>query len=209
MDKSRSGLSKTHTTSIAPAPALSPATIAATAIAKSIIELIHSPEASPGPLKYYNARDDASLQALAASSVLGVVQGKVDALKHHIAEAQSGVSQVSEKTKAFWAGKLEFWGKVLSVLEAAGKSLDALSDAEKQARVEFLETGRKAWEVDLPKVLLKLSTEMAGPYALGGWPLFRSEPRLRPARRRPVFDCRPAPGGLVHPTCGAEWGGGG
>jgi hypothetical protein len=168
LDKSRSGLSKTHTTSVAPAPALSPATIAATAIAKSIIELIQSPEASPGPLKYYNARDDASLQALAASSVLGTVQGKVGALKHHIAEAQSGVSQVSEKTKAFWAGKLEFWSKVLSVLEAAGKSLDALGDSEKQARVEFLETGRKAWEVDLPKVLLKLSTEMAGPYALGG-----------------------------------------
>lgn len=167
LDKSRSGLSKTHTTSTAPAPTLTPATVAGTAIGKSIIAILQSEEASGKVLKYNNARDDASLKALAAD-VIHIVRGKVEALRKHISEANSGVSQVSEKTKAFWADKLALWAGELEVLEAAGKSHDELTSPEKQARVAFLEKGRKGWEENLPKVLTKLSTEMVGPYALGG-----------------------------------------
>lgn len=167
LDKSRSFLSKTHTTSAAPAPALTPATVAATSIGKVIInDIVHSSEANPGLLRYNNARDEASLRQL-AKEVLHIQQAKQSALKKYIAEGESGALQVSEKTKKFWADKLESVESALLVLEAAEKPQDSLSESEKQARASFLQTGKEAWETNLPKVLTRLSKEMIGPYALG------------------------------------------
>lgn len=167
LDKSRSFLSKTHTTSAAPAPALTPATIAATSIAKTIIsDILHSQEASPKRLTFNNARDAASLRQLAKDRQ-HVVRGRQAALKKNITEGESGAVQVSEKTKSFWAEKMLETEALLSVLEAAEKAEEDLSEAEKQARLAFFQTGRQAWEIDLPKVLIRLSKEMIGPYSLG------------------------------------------
>ena len=166
MDKSRSFLSRTHTISTAPAPALAPATIAATSIAKSIIEIVHSDAANPATLKFNNARDDESLQVL-ATAVLDTLKGREASLKRNIEEAESGAVQVSEKTKQFWAAKLAALQPKIAVLEAAGKPADSLSAEEKEAREAFFQVGKRAWEVDLPKVLLQLSKEVVGQYAFG------------------------------------------
>jgi len=166
LDKSRSFLSKTHTTSNAPAPALTPATIAGATIAKTIIDIVHSAEAHPGVMRFNNARDDASLRVL-AKGFLHVIQDKVGALKKLLAEAESGVIQASEKTKKFWENTLATLEPFLKVLGVAEKPLEELTETEKQERVAFCQVGKQAWEVNLPKVLASLSKEMVGPFALG------------------------------------------
>ncbi|EAU93133.1 hypothetical protein CC1G_12668 [Coprinopsis cinerea okayama7 len=166
LDKSRSLVSRTHTTSSAPAPALAPATIAATDIARVVIGLLHSEEANPNHLRYKNARDDASLKVL-AKEVLHIVQAKRDALKKHLADAEGEVIHVSEKVKKFWQERLESVDLSSRVLEAAEKPVEELSEEEKAERQSFIDVGRKAWEKDLPIILLKLSKETTGPFSLG------------------------------------------
>ncbi|KAJ2921785.1 hypothetical protein H1R20_g15312, partial [Candolleomyces eurysporus] len=167
LDKSRSSLSRTHTTSTAPAPALTPATIAATSVAKTIVyDILHSDEASPGRLKFYDARDDAALKKL-KQAVLPVLKGREEALKRHIADGESGAVQVSEKTKQFWADKLAWIQPVARVLEAADKATESLSESEKEERAAFFKIAKQGWETDLPNVLAKLTKEMLGPFALG------------------------------------------
>ncbi|KAJ2920308.1 hypothetical protein MD484_g245, partial [Candolleomyces efflorescens] len=167
LDKSRSSLSRTHTTSTAPAPALTPATIAATSIAKTIVyDIIHSDEASPGKLKFYNARDEAGLKKL-RQVVLPALQGRADALRKHIADGESGVAQVSEKTKQFWASKLAWIEPLAKVIEAGDRPTESLSETEKEERAAFFKVAKQTWETDLPNVLGKLTKEMVGPFALG------------------------------------------
>lgn len=168
LDKSRSSLSRTHTTSTAPAPALTPATIAGTNIAKTIVyDIIHSDEASPGKLKFYDARDEAGLKKL-KQAVLPMLQGRAEALRKHIADGESGAVQVSEKTKQFWASKLAWIEPIAKVLEAADTPTESLSESEKEERAAFFKVAKQAWETDLPNVLAKLTKEIVGPFALGG-----------------------------------------
>ncbi|KAH6917407.1 hypothetical protein BKA70DRAFT_1252097 [Coprinopsis sp. MPI-PUGE-AT-0042] len=166
LDKSRSLVSRTHTTSTAPAPALAPATIAATNIAQVIIELLHSDEASPGILRYVNARDDAQLQQL-AKEVLTIMTARHNAVQKHLTEAENETIHVSEKVKKFWREKLESMSMAVRVLSVADKAADALTEEEKNARAQFLGIGKKAWGKDLPDLLVKLSKEMTAPFALG------------------------------------------
>ncbi|KAJ3987812.1 hypothetical protein F5890DRAFT_1551126 [Lentinula detonsa] len=167
LDKSRSPLSHTHTTSDAPAPILTPATIDFTATCKVIIEdLLHSDDADPNKLLYMNARDEESLRAL-ADSLIPLMKGKVDALNHCLSDAQAGNVRASEKVVKFWTSKKEAAQMLLEVYEKA-KVPEAELDANAKAhRAEFFKVAKAAWEVGLVHVLTKLNELIIAPYALG------------------------------------------
>ncbi|KAJ3506893.1 hypothetical protein NLJ89_g6613 [Agrocybe chaxingu] len=167
LDKSRSAKSRTHTTSVAPAPSLTPATIAAATICKVIVEdILHSNAANPNTLRYVNARDVASLRVLAKETLQTLEQRQLG-LKGYIAQGESGSVQVSEKVKKLWAEKLEATSLIYAVLVDAEKDESALDEQARTSRIAFFKTARQAWEVNLAETLKQLSKEMIGPYTLG------------------------------------------
>ncbi|KAI0275089.1 hypothetical protein BC834DRAFT_850983 [Gloeopeniophorella convolvens] len=166
LDKSRSVMSRTHTTSTAPAPALSPATIALSGTAKNIITLIHSAPASPELLFYMNARDPAALRT-AAPSIATFLRGRKEALEHYLAENETKEIRISEKTKVFWLEKKKATDDLLAAPGQAEKSDAELSEEGKKARAEYFENTKAAWEVGLALVLNKLNKELVGPFTLG------------------------------------------
>ena len=171
LDKSRSALSHTHTTSTAPAPALTPATIEATTLAKSIIEILHAEVANPNILRYVNARDDQSLRLL-AKELLPSLQERSRTLKDYLAQAGNGALHVSEKVKKLWVDKLDAINVILAVLSEAEKTESELTEEGRAHRNAFFKTARQAWETNLSEVLNQLSKEMVGPYALGRYEVY-------------------------------------
>jgi len=165
LDKSRSVISHTHTTSDAPAPVLSPATVALSSTAKSIITLLHSPPALPELLFYLNAKDLPALRTV-APSVSTFLNGRKEALDRYLAENEANEVRVSEKTKAFWLEKKSTTENLLTVLDEADKSESELSDSGRKAREEYFEKTKAAWG-GLADVLNQLSEDIAGPFALG------------------------------------------
>lgn len=159
-------MSHTHTTSAAPAPALSPATIALSSTAKSIIALLNSSSASLEVLFFLNARDLPALRTV-APSVSTLLKGRKEALERYLAENEAKGVRVSEKTKAFWLEKKSATEDLLVALDEADKSDSELSESGRKAREEYLDKSRAAWEVGLAVVLNKLSKELVGPFALG------------------------------------------
>jgi hypothetical protein len=159
-------MSHTHTTSAAPAPVLSPATVSLSSTAKSLITLLHSAPASPELLFYLNARDLPALRTV-APSVLAFLKGRKGALEHYLAENESKEVRVSEKTKVFWLEKKSETEGLLSTLDDADKSESELSESGRKAREEYFEKTKAAWEVGLALVLNKLCKEFVGPFALG------------------------------------------
>ncbi|KAF8905560.1 hypothetical protein CPB84DRAFT_1676689 [Gymnopilus junonius] len=166
LDKSRSAISSTQTTSAAPAPALSPATIAATMSCSVIIDILHAETANPNTLVYVNARDDESLKTL-AKGIAPSLQRRQEALKEYLSQAENGSIRVSDKVKKLWVEKLDATGLILAVLVDAEKPQEALGEQAKANRIAFFRTARQAWEVNMSDVFTQLSKEMAGPYALG------------------------------------------
>ncbi|KAH9178693.1 hypothetical protein EDB89DRAFT_1927998 [Lactarius sanguifluus] len=160
LDKSRSIMSHTHTTSAAPAPALSPATIELSAMAKSIIR------SDPLLLFYFNAGDSTTLKTV-SPSVSAFLKGRKGALEHYLAEDEANEIRVSDKTKQFWLEKKSTTEELLASLDEADKSEPDLSEGGKKAREEYFEKTKAAWEVGLALVLTKLSKELVGPFALG------------------------------------------
>lgn len=209
LDKSRSALSRTHTTSSAPAPALAPATIAFSSASNVIIDdLLHSQQGNPNSLKSLNARDEASLRILAAE-LLPKVQGKHQALVQYISDAQSEKIHVSEKTKSFWAEKKTATEAILDVYKDAQKPTAGLDAAAKQKREEFFQTAKEAWEVSLKAVLLRLSQDIIGPFTLGMSLQFQSTCRpkvIYQNYRRANLLGRSTPRGLVNQDCRVIWG---
>ncbi|KAJ3823376.1 hypothetical protein EV361DRAFT_1020387 [Lentinula raphanica] len=167
LDKSRSPLSHTNTTSDAPAPILTPATIDFTATSKVIIEdLLHLDEADPNKLLYMNARDEHALRSL-SESLIPLMKGKVDALNYYLSEAQAGNIRASEKVIKFWTSKKEAAQMLLDVYGQA-KTPEAELDANAKAhREEFFKVAKASWEVELVRVLVKLNELIIAPYALG------------------------------------------
>ncbi|KAI9509084.1 hypothetical protein F5148DRAFT_1190243 [Russula earlei] len=167
LDKSRSIMSQTHTTSAAPAPALSPATVALSSTAKSIITLLHSAPASPEMLFLLNAKNLAALRTI-APSVSAFLKGRKEALDRYLAEDEAKEVRLSEKTKSFWLEKKSAIEGLLTTLNEADKSDTELSESGRKAREEYLEKSKAAWQVGLAVVLNKLTKELLpGPYALG------------------------------------------
>ncbi|KAI0788443.1 hypothetical protein C8Q75DRAFT_719821 [Abortiporus biennis] len=165
LDKSRSSQSRTHTTSMAPAPALTPATIAFSATSNKIIDLLHSEPADPNALVYFNARDDKSLKQL-AHDVLPKLTAKRETLTKLIHDNETAHIRVSEKTQKFWEVKRIASDGIISILQNASKNADELDATAQKARSEYFAAANAAWNA-LKEVLLQLHQEIIGPYALG------------------------------------------
>ncbi|KXN90051.1 hypothetical protein AN958_05056 [Leucoagaricus sp. SymC.cos] len=165
LDKSRSAQSRTHTTSDAPAPTLTPATIAFLEKSKEVIDLLHSSTADPNKLWYFNARDAESLKSHAAE-VLPVLTGGANALTHFLGEAESEKIHVSEKTKQFWVDKKASVQALLDVFSVAEKADNELSGDERTKREAYFAAVRSGW-ADAKTVLQKLDKAVIGPYVLG------------------------------------------
>ncbi|GAW03596.1 glutathione S- partial [Lentinula edodes] len=167
LDKSRSPLSHTNTTSQAPAPILTPATIDFAATCKLFIEdLIHSEDGDPNNLLYMNARDEESLRTL-ADSVLPLMKGKVHALNQCLSDAQAGNIRASDKVVKFWTSKKEAAQMLLEVYENAKVPSTALDASAQARREEYFKVAKASWEVALVHVLTKLNEKIIGPYTLG------------------------------------------
>lgn len=144
---------------------MTPATIAFTAASNKIIEIIHSKEADPRVLTWFNGRDDASLKLVAAERQ-PIFQGKRDTLEKLIKGNDTAQSPVSEKTLKFWQTKKESFEGFIAIYKASNTPLDALDPDGKKAREEYYENAKLAWAA-LKDVLLQLHKEIIGPYVLG------------------------------------------
>lgn len=177
LDKSRSGISRTHTTSSAPAPALAPATIAFTTTSTTIIDdILHSEAGNPNNLRYINARDHAALKVL-AKEVLPSLTEKQKTLANYLADAQSEKLQVSEKVKSLWREKEASVKVLLEVFQDAEKPDDRLDADALAKRADFFKVARDGWESSLQGVLTRLNEEIIGPYALGTYKKISSTAR--------------------------------
>jgi hypothetical protein len=152
---------------MAPAPALSPATIAfTTSSAKIIDDILHSFEASPSLLQYMTARDPAALKAL-STILLPYFQGRDDALFEYLKESDDHQIQVSEKTKAFWREKQSANKMILDVMKDAHKTDAELDHIGRKRRTDYFTEAKVTWEVNLRDTLIKLNSEIIGPFCLG------------------------------------------
>ena len=166
LDKSRSAISVTHTTSTAPAPSLTPATVEFSNASNQVISLLHSDEADPNHLQYVNAYDEASLRDL-ARTILPVIAAKRAALEQHLSDAGAGRLQVSDKVIKLWKERKAAQDKWYAVLSEAETLTSELTPEGKLKREEFFGIAAKAWGQDLKAVVLKLSKEIRGPFVLG------------------------------------------
>lgn len=167
LDKSRSPLSRTHTTSSAPAPSLAPATISfSSASGQAIDEILHAEATSPIQLAYFNATDEGSLRPL-AETWTPFLHGRKSALERYLSEAESGQINVTEKVKDFWRLKLTAAQGLLNVYENASKPESALGPEEAQQRAAFFAESKRRWQVDLKEALIKLNSNVIGPYYFG------------------------------------------
>jgi len=153
LDKSRSAQSHTHTTSLAPAPSLTPATIALSSISSALIDLVQSDKADPDLLPLYNP------QALVVppTDLISSLTNRVATLKGYLSDADQEKLRVSEKVKALWRSKLEAEESLLQVFTAPNEELKS----------EYLDKAGTRWNVSLKEVLTELNKEIVGPYALG------------------------------------------
>lgn len=133
---------------------------------KIIIELLHSEEANPNHLWYLNARSGESLKVLARELAPSLV-GRQTALAKYISDAEVDAIHVSAKVKALWNEKKAALDTLLAVLADAVKGESQLDNEAKEKRDEFLKIAHVAWEVNLKSVLMRLNTEIVGPYTLG------------------------------------------
>ncbi|KAG6851078.1 hypothetical protein H0H93_002970 [Arthromyces matolae] len=155
IDKSRSAISRTHTTSAAPAPSLSPATIAFTTKSKVIIDAIHSEKGDPNHLTYVNARNQAALRTLAQERLQGLIL-RQKALTMHISDAEQGRTNISTKTKTFWQDKKSAIEELLAVMDKCDKTDAELTGDALDVRKQFFAEAENSWEA-LKDVLVKLS----------------------------------------------------
>lgn len=158
-------MSRTHSTSTAPAPALAPATIAFAQTSNKVIDLIHSEAADPNALWFMNARDDAALKAL-SESLKPLLVAKCDALDKLLEENKNAEVRVSEKTARFWEMKRVAVSMILDVLEDGEKSSEELDGDAKSKRNEYFKAATSAW-AGVKEVLVQLSSEIIGPFVLG------------------------------------------
>jgi hypothetical protein len=78
-------VSKTHTTSQKPAPALSPATVEASGLSTTLINLVHAPEHDPNFL-IVATKDEAELKDKSAGFVGTFVLGRAKAVEEYLGQ---------------------------------------------------------------------------------------------------------------------------
>ncbi|KZT57096.1 hypothetical protein CALCODRAFT_483453 [Calocera cornea HHB12733] len=154
IDQSRSPLSKTHTTSSAPAPSLSPATMEGSNTSKAIISLLHDPKgADPNFLKR-SARVPAEITQ-GAKVIVPLFEARQRVLDASLAEQPEGMSS---KLRTFLEGK-SAQNKIMLDIWSRG--------AASPAAAEFMESSKTLWELALPDTLKKLNELIVGPFCLG------------------------------------------
>ncbi|KAF9237336.1 hypothetical protein BU15DRAFT_48784 [Melanogaster broomeanus] len=156
LDKSRSATSRTSTTSSAPAPSLSPATVGFADVSGKIIDAVHSDAVAPETLHHFNARDQESLQAL-AQTLVPVLQSRQEAIATYLSDSENEIIHMSDKTKAFWNGKRDAIVTLLQVFITGGG---------RQAE-DYFGLAKETWEHAVPDVLTRVNKEIIGPYTLG------------------------------------------
>ncbi|CCO37642.1 hypothetical protein BN14_11800 [Rhizoctonia solani AG-1 IB] len=153
LDKSRSNLSKTHTTSQKPAPALSPATVEASGLSTTLIDLAHSPDVDPNFLMI-TTKDEAELAEKSAGFVgQTFVLGRAKVMEEYLATEDliPKIKKILEEKKAEQAPLVRLF---------SGK-------ASKEEKEGYFAKSKHAWEVALPKALATLESNIVGPYTLG------------------------------------------
>jgi len=153
LDKSRSAQSQTHTTSSAPAPSLTPATIALSSIQSTLIDLVHSEKANPQSLLHYNPQS----LVVPPTALKKSLTDRVATLKGFLSDAETGKLAVSDKVKTLWKSKLDGDEQLLKVFDTPTEEL----------KREYLAKAEQVWDVQLKEVLTDLNKEIVGPYALG------------------------------------------
>ncbi|TRM60181.1 hypothetical protein BD626DRAFT_505734 [Schizophyllum amplum] len=167
LDKSRSPMSTTNTTSAAPAPALAPATMAFSTLSHTILDdIVYTEDASPSNLIYANARDEASLKAT-AKDLAPLLQARKAALEQYLADAQSETYHASEKTKGFWQAKLVAQTVLLDIVSKADTPTGDLDADSRAQREKFFKTAESLWSSSLKSLLTRLDKEMMGPLCGG------------------------------------------
>jgi len=157
LDNSRSARSHTHTTSAAPGPSLSPATIALSSISTTLIDLLHSPPADPDVISTANPTL-LSPSSPPSEEFIASSRDIVETLKGYLAAVDEGKIHMSEKVKGFWRSKLASHEELLRVLEPT---------ADEELKKQYLERANQVWQGSLKEVLEKVNKELVGPYALG------------------------------------------
>jgi len=164
LDKSRSTTSRTFTTSKAPAPALTPATIALSETCNNIIQILHSLSGNPVIPFFYSAFDDKSLNAR-ASKVLPYLRGRLAGIEKAITENAAAEISASEKTRKLWAEQREFVQNMLNIYDKDGSKLGA--EERKAVLEQFFSASNAEWSGHLKDTLTKLSSLVNGPLSLG------------------------------------------
>ncbi|KEP49012.1 glutathione S-transferase, amino-terminal domain protein [Rhizoctonia solani 123E] len=153
LDKSRSNLSKTHTTSQKPAPALSPATVEASGLSTTLIKQVHDPEVDPNFL-IVASKDESELTEKSNGFVgKTYVLGRAKAMEEYLATEDliPKIQKILQEKKAQQAPLVALF---------SGKA----SKGDKEA---FFAKSKEAWEVAIPKALAALESSIVGPYTLG------------------------------------------
>ncbi|KIY52702.1 hypothetical protein FISHEDRAFT_34586 [Fistulina hepatica ATCC 64428] len=155
LDKSRSALSKTHTTSTAPAPILTPATIAFQSISQAILnDVIYAPTTSPSALTYIDVRDGASLREKGPAYAAHLARKKT-ALQDLLNDVEL---MVTDKVRARWTVELDETEDLLDVFTGP-------TDHEKPKA--FLEKTSALWKTTIASDLARLEKDVIGPFVLG------------------------------------------
>lgn len=165
-------MSRTHTTSVHPAPSLSPATIDALTKSSSIIDLVHSDTLDPEFL-FLSALTPTALQTKASGFEAAYLKSRVEALRTAIHGTEGGA--LSSRAKAVLVAKQTVYEGYLKVYEAKGEGPEGEA---------FLKLSRKAWEEDVKDALAKVEgiikvSHVAGgeePSSSGGSPTQSSTP---------------------------------
>ncbi|KAF8525149.1 hypothetical protein BU17DRAFT_41979 [Hysterangium stoloniferum] len=161
LDKSRSAASRTHTTSLAPAPALAPATISLAEIYNKIISLLHS-----SSIDFINteAVTPEELAAKARGPRAAYIKERQAALEKY-RMSQEG-QDAPDIFKRVWEKHLAENSFIIRVYEAADKPSSELNALQLEEREAFFRRSIQVWTT-VNDILARVEAEMVGPYVLG------------------------------------------
>ncbi|EJD55427.1 hypothetical protein AURDEDRAFT_179182 [Auricularia subglabra TFB-10046 SS5] len=164
LDKSRSALSHTHTTSSAPAPVLTPATISHLSTCNKIIELVRG-EPSAALLRT-SARTEAEILAIAQSPWAATVRNRHAGLKKALTDEEAFIPKKALPTLEARLPPLEAFVQAFDavLVDPSSRTLE-----QKHSIESHLGQSAIAWDDTLPKVLAALEREIVGPLALGDY----------------------------------------
>jgi len=159
LDKSRSAYSKTHTTSLTPAPTLAPATIDAQSKSNAIITLVHSESLDPEFL-YLSARDQEELTHKAQGEQGKYLKNRFAAIKRAFHPSSDALPpSLGVRAKAALEAKETVYGGYTKVYDGTAETSQV--DA-------FFKLSRKAWEVDLRSALDTIEKEIKASHVAAG-----------------------------------------